>query len=100
MPKVQVKEMAMNGRYDQPFCIIGNERLQKRWGRTHLPPLEPPPGYYGWGYGDPPEEEDQPKVRPMSEHDAIGQMRGQLLYLMNKVHELEKRRTKRSHGVY
>jgi len=89
--------MAVSERYDQPFCIIGNERLQKRWRRTHLPPLEPPPGYYGWGYATPKEEaEDVPRIM---EGDTVARMQGQILYLMNKVHERAKAGTERFKGV-
>ena len=89
----------MSDRYDQPFYIPVGHRLRERWG-SQLPSLEPPSI----------DTFEAPVKRPipMSEKDKAGHRRGEMLYLLGKVQELEKRLTevenrtsrKRKHGIY
>lgn len=80
----------MTDRYDQPFYIPVGHRLRERWG-SQLSPIAP--DYFtdaGCHYRDTePEQRRDDRPISMSEKDKAGHRRGELLYLLGKVKELD-----------
>ena len=93
----------MSDRYDQPFCTIGSVGVFKYATDGYIPALEPP-------YADTTDTLEVKRNRPipMSEKDKAGHRRGEMLYLLGKVQEIDRRlkdiedriSRRRKHGVY